>query len=282
MSGVMDDDHTTGERAAAPEAPAGFPPDARAGETPATVGETLRRERDLREVTLQEISEETKISVRHLEALERNDFERLPGGIYTKNFLRAYGRYLGLDEDKIINDYLFQTGPRREAALAEQARDQRKGLSGVTVVLLVAIPVVLLTLAVALAFTQGWLPIGPWAPPPTPAPAPEPADTAAAPAADPAGGPLLLALEAAADTWVELRADDGEAVDRLLPKGERLEVSFSEKVEMNLGDAGAVRWSLNGRPGRPLGSRGEMRHNIVIDRANFARLLEEKSPEPGP
>ena len=279
MSCPMDNDHTPEGQAGAPETPGGFPPEERSGEAPSTVGEALRRERELRNVTLQEISEETKISVRHLEALERNDFDRLPGGIYTKNFLRAYGRYLGLSEDKIVNDYLFQTSPRREAALAEKEGPRRKGLSGPGVLLLVAIPVVLLTLAVAFAFTQGWLPIGPRGTAAPPAPAvPEPAP----PAADPDAGPVLLALEAVADTWVELRADDGEVVDRLLPKGEKLEVRFSEKVEMNLGDAGAVRWSLNGRAGRPLGSRGEMRHNIVLDRAGFERLLEENSPDPGP
>src|SRR5260370_14529442 len=62
-------------------------------------GERLRREREMRGITLDEISESTKISRRHLESLEREDFDSLPGGIFNKGFVRSYARFLGLDED---------------------------------------------------------------------------------------------------------------------------------------------------------------------------------------
>src|SRR5262249_40932700 len=68
-------------------------------------GEKLRREREMRGVTLDEISESTKISRRHLESLEKEDFDALPGGIFNKGFVRAYARYLGLDEDQAVADY---------------------------------------------------------------------------------------------------------------------------------------------------------------------------------
>src|SRR5262249_32024864 len=68
-------------------------------------GERLRREREMRGITLDEISESTKISRRHLESLETEDFEALPGGIFNKGFVRAYARYLGIDEDQAVADY---------------------------------------------------------------------------------------------------------------------------------------------------------------------------------
>src|SRR5271155_1367651 len=76
-----------------------------------TFGDRLQREREMRSITLQEISGSTKISTRMLKALEEEDFAKLPGGIFNKGFVRAYCRYLGIDEEQAIADYL--------AALAE-------------------------------------------------------------------------------------------------------------------------------------------------------------------
>jgi cytoskeletal protein RodZ len=71
-------------------------------------GEELKRERELREITLREISEATKINLRYLEALERNDFERLPGGVFNKGFVRAYAEYIGVDPETMVNAYLLE------------------------------------------------------------------------------------------------------------------------------------------------------------------------------
>src|SRR5258708_1756797 len=69
-------------------------------------GERLRRERELRGITLDEISGSTKISKRHLQALEEEDFDALPGGIFNKGFVRAYARYVGIDEEQAVTDYI--------------------------------------------------------------------------------------------------------------------------------------------------------------------------------
>jgi cytoskeleton protein RodZ len=69
-------------------------------------GEKLRREREMRGVTLDEISESTKISRRHLESLEKEDFNSLPGGVFNKGFVRAYARFLGINEDQAVADYV--------------------------------------------------------------------------------------------------------------------------------------------------------------------------------
>ncbi|PYT28548.1 MAG: hypothetical protein DMG57_14800 [Acidobacteria bacterium] len=74
-----------------------------------SIGETLRRERQRRGVSLEQISGQTKISAHLLEALEADQFERLPGGVFAKNFVRQYARVLELDEDELVaelKDYL--------------------------------------------------------------------------------------------------------------------------------------------------------------------------------
>jgi cytoskeleton protein RodZ len=68
-------------------------------------GEKMRREREMRGVSLEEISESTKIGTRSLRALEEEDFEKLPGGIFNKGFVRAYSRFLGLDEEQAVADF---------------------------------------------------------------------------------------------------------------------------------------------------------------------------------
>jgi len=74
----------------------------------ATFGEELRRERELRQISLREISEATKISRRYLEALERNEFDELPGGVFNRGFVRAYSQFIGVDVDSMVNAYLLE------------------------------------------------------------------------------------------------------------------------------------------------------------------------------
>jgi cytoskeleton protein RodZ len=69
-------------------------------------GERLRREREMRGISLDDIADATKIGTRSLRALEEEHFELLPGGIFNKGFVRAYARYLGLNEDQAVADYL--------------------------------------------------------------------------------------------------------------------------------------------------------------------------------
>jgi cytoskeleton protein RodZ len=61
-------------------------------------GQRLKRERELREVTLKEITAATRISQRFLDAMEEEDWEKLPGGVFNRGFVRSVARYLGLDE----------------------------------------------------------------------------------------------------------------------------------------------------------------------------------------
>lgn len=70
-----------------------------------TFGERLKRERELREVTLEEITSATRIGPRFLEALENEEWEKLPGGVFNRGFVRSIARYLGLDEEVLLGEY---------------------------------------------------------------------------------------------------------------------------------------------------------------------------------
>lgn len=71
----------------------------------ATIGERLRLAREERGIPLREISDQTRISVRYLEAIETNDYKRLPGGVFNRSFVKAYARYVGYDEKEAVDAY---------------------------------------------------------------------------------------------------------------------------------------------------------------------------------
>lgn len=75
-------------------------------------GDELRRERELREISLREIAESTKISLRYLQALEGNRFEELPGGVFNRGFVRAYAQFIGVDDEAMVNAYLLEEQAR--------------------------------------------------------------------------------------------------------------------------------------------------------------------------
>jgi len=82
-------------------------------------GERMQREREMRGITLEEISESTKITSRCLQALEEEDFDKLPGGIFNKGFVRAYAHYLGIDEDQAVADFVVASGGEKEQPLPD-------------------------------------------------------------------------------------------------------------------------------------------------------------------
>ncbi len=74
-------------------------------------GARLKREREQRNITLDDIAVSTKIGTRFLAAIEEDRFDQLPGGIFNKGFVRAYARHLGMDENQAIADFVAATEP---------------------------------------------------------------------------------------------------------------------------------------------------------------------------
>lgn len=86
-----------------------------------TLGEELRQRREQRGVSLAEISEATRIGTRFLKAIETDNFSILPGGIFTRSFIRAYAKYVGMNEDEAIALYLQHAAGAEQPATVEAA-----------------------------------------------------------------------------------------------------------------------------------------------------------------
>jgi cytoskeleton protein RodZ len=98
-------------------------------------GEELRKERESRGIALQTIIDATKISIRHLSALEENQFDRLPGGVFNRGIVRGYARVVGLDEETWVNRFMsaYQASGQvlhDDADWAKFAEDAVKGREG--------------------------------------------------------------------------------------------------------------------------------------------------------
>src|SRR6267142_4573309 len=72
-------------------------------------GANLKRERELRAISLEEISKATKISIRLLGAIEMDRYDILPESIFRKSFIKSYAKYLGMNEDKVLQEYILAT-----------------------------------------------------------------------------------------------------------------------------------------------------------------------------
>ena len=80
-----------------------------------SIGEKLRLARETRGIALRHISEQTRISMRYLEAIEADDYRRLPGGIFNRSFVRAYAKHVGYDEQQALDEYSAMMRERGEA-----------------------------------------------------------------------------------------------------------------------------------------------------------------------
>ena len=91
-------------------------------------GERLKRDREKRKITLDEVALATKIGTRYLRAIEEEKFDQLPGGIFNKGFVKAYARHLGLNADQAAADYetAFRATHSEELPPADPEADGRK------------------------------------------------------------------------------------------------------------------------------------------------------------
>jgi cytoskeletal protein RodZ len=252
------------------------------------VGGTLRQARLRKRLTLQQIAHSTKISQGTLEALEDNDFDRLPAGVYTRGFLRAFAREVDLDPEETVEQYMEQVeavpamsmAPERAEVAHDEGRDEASqtrtiiiprvplpALAAIVVIVAAGIYLVSSTRSAQVAATN--VAEASTAPAPVPTPAP-PADVARAANLDP--DVLRIELTAIGPCWVSATADRESALSRLLQAGERHELQAKDEIVLRVGDPSTVAITVNGVPARSLG-RPRQPVTVQINKRNFREYL---------
>lgn len=222
-------------------------------------GERLKRERELREVSPNEVVVATRISLRFLEALENEDWEKLPGGIFNRGFVRAIARYLGLDEENLLAEYDLAHGDQSADAVRTENRIPSPSKWAAVGLVLGALLVIA---ALVVAGVYGWRRYSAHRHTKTLAittQSLEGARQASLRSSDPPAqrsGPFDLSVSSSALTHVRILADGEVVLDSAMQAGENRHFSAETSFEVTASDSGAVLLELNGQAMPPIGAPG--------------------------
>jgi cytoskeletal protein RodZ len=241
-------------------------------------GEHLKREREMRGVSLQEIAAATRISVRFLEALENETWNTLPGGVFNRGFVRTVSRYLGLEEESLLAEYSLARGIDTPPPLSEPVPPAPKKLvsedkSSAPKYVATAVASVLLIGGTWYAWRQfsarrlemiaaeRALPTSPL-PPAAPSNIWEiaPSTVQANPVSFSAGGSvadLQLRITAKKPTSIEITSDGLQSFAGTIAAGENRNFSAKNNFIVAAQDSGAIQLQLNGQALAPMGPSGQ-------------------------
>jgi len=235
-------------------------------------GELLKREREMREVSLNEVTVATRIAPRFLEALENQDWEKLPGGVFNRGFVRAIARFLGLDEENLLAEYDLARGGEKSESLV--LPENRIPAPSKWLVVLAALAILLGVAVVVAAGVYGWRryaanrpskqslsssePSQHQAPPALPSLMVDltPISTSPAAATSFHASPLDLSVSTSAATRIRILGDGKLLLDGDLGAGENRRFSAEQGFEVTAADSSAVLLELNGQAMPPLGAHG--------------------------
>lgn len=269
----------------------------------ATLGQELKKERESRSISLDEMAASTKIVARYLQALEEDRFDIMPGGFFIKGIIRTYAGYVGLDPDALLAKYqaagLFdepvRTGDYAPAAAPDTARRNRLLawiLIGAGILLLLVVLTLVLrsrrhravvpapqaetalpqarpSTVLATQPIQGDSP----STPPGQQPAAEPA-----PAREEWKG-LTMDISFQEETWIQVNTDGTPKIVGLFPAGGKARAQAEKEILITvLGNAGGLTFMLNGQPGKVLGRSGEVLNNVRITPDNQKEFLQNRAP----
>ena len=270
--------------------------------TPGDFGRTLREARERRGLSLRQIASATKISLLTLEALERNDIARLPGGIFSRAFVRSYALEVGLDPEETIQEFMGQfpqdsvTAGHPTTGLIEDheaLESDRRMATTFLRLIFVSIPLAAIVVYFATAGRRAavrqvfGVQTSESAAPSRPVAAPQSASVEAADApvdahfgADrvvvasdpPAVDRLVVQVKAVQRSWVSAIVDGQRAVQRVFQPGDEQTLDVRRDIVLTAGDGGAITVTLNGVAAKPIGPSGQTA-TARLNLTNFKEFL---------
>ena len=267
----------------------------------ALFGEELRREREIRGISLKEIADSTKISKRFLEAIERNDHKTLPAPVFTRGFVREYARYLGLNAEEMVNRYNYaaagddriEHSPHLDRLVTtpapqEQPPRPKEGIPP-------PYKRIDRNVFIVIGLVAGLAAVSWWAikhkrearaeadarlaaevrPPVVPKAAVVPVPPPAAPAES---QPLRMTLELTDDSWITLSVDGKTVINDELQAGERRTLEANDEFRFKtIGNAAAAIVTIDNIQVPPMGKDGQVVHNRVFNRDSVKALAASET-----
>jgi len=268
-----------------------------------TLGQELREERERRAISIKDIADQTKISVRLLLALESDRWDELPGSFFLKGVVKSYVQAIGADPEVFLKKLENQRERKTEAAGNKAGGVMKKNIpnkpppeefdlsdfsSKRRLPRIFRLSAAVLVVAAAAYFVIRW--ITPGSPPAvdrSKAAAPPPANVAPAlpedskPKPETAEAGLRLEFRFRANSWMHVTADGSIVLDGVRPAGTTAVLEAKNEFLIHTGNAGGFDWLVNGRAARSLGGPGAVRTDIRINPANWESFLgAERAADP--
>jgi transcriptional regulator with XRE-family HTH domain len=272
----------------------------------APLGQDLKRQREARGISLEDMASSTKIVGRYLEALENDRFAAMPAGFFIKGIIRTYADFVGLDANEVLGRYreagVFDEPAKAHGhpavAGAEPERRNRLvawGLIGGGVLLVIVLAVlwshrrprpapVSAAPRVTSSVGQSQPAASPASSLPSPPSASPPAEKVEKQAAEPAPvreewKGLTMDFSFREETWIQVSTDGVPKIIGLFQAGEKARAQAEKEILIAvLGNAGGVIFQLNGRPGKVLGRSGQVLNNVRITLENLKEFLQAEQP----
>jgi cytoskeletal protein RodZ len=267
-----------------------------------SLGEQLKQAREQRGLTIQQIADATHIGSRFLQAIESDNYDILPGGVFNRAFVRKFASQIGFDSEqavKLYDEQLAEMGgePSKTSylGLGDEMEARSSSGNGLLLALIAVIVLGAILYAAYLAFSPsrahsevssaGALPTPQATITPTASASP---DASASPEVSPSPTPEASPTPAAElrvrltagneDCWLNFQIDGGKPEQAILKQGESREFTAAEKLNfIKVGNMPTLNITINGRaanPGKLAPVRkGVVAENVVIAKDNFQQFL---------
>ena len=255
----------------------------------ASIGQELKRERELRGVSLKEIADTTKINLRFLRALEEDRFDMLPEQFFTRGIIRTYAKYLGLDEQSALNTYLegLQSLEMHETKNEDKKSDVSTGPETIRKEKKISFLFALMVIVIlALIVTMYFIFRKDESPPPNTIkmnPTTQNAENKSITLppitqaeSDMKQEGLNIEIIVKQETWLEIFADQDRVDTGIKTPGEHLQYKALQEFLIHIGNAGGITYTINGEEGIKLGELGEVERDIQITLENYQDFIAQK------
>lgn len=252
-----------------------------------TLGEKLRQAREARGITISEVAEQTRISPLYIESIEKDDYSPLPGGIFNKGFVKSFAKYVGVDEQEALQDYLSLSASQNnqmsddpKTYRPEVLTDDRSSMSN--------LPTIIFAIVILGLMTWGILALVNYI---QQSPAQTAANTAGnanantapagnvalvSPSATPLTNSLKVEFSAVGGDIYLSSVSDGKSNNNLIKKGNKLSFEPTEKLNISFARERVkfAEMTLNGKQIALPAPPAKGRIILEINKENAGRILE--------
>lgn len=242
------------------------------------LGRYLKRERELRKISLREVSKNTKVKEHLLKAIEEDQYGSLPSPTYVKGFLLSYAKYMGLDPNDVL--LRFESSLKGKPVTRLEAPPEKKILWNIKYRWVIGGVIGISLFASYFLFVRPSKPPmetiseKPKAEEPTPSP-PQIAGTTSTPEEQ----PFSLQLKAVEETWVRIQINGQPEHEMTLRPGEATSHRALKHIHLLVGNAGGLDIIFKGKSLERFGKSGEVVNLIFTPQGVEAKRFEKPKPE---